>query len=104
MRNFCRDLPIDCDDDDDDDSDEYDGHEGQWWNCRGTRTSDCTHPIAFLLAYTQWKLSYLKVYTVLYSYMKNKSNINDGNDVIKQPNNMKIVKKLDEITFERNII
>jgi len=36
--------------------------------------------------------------------MKNKSNINDGNDVIKQPNNMKIVKKLDEITFERNII
>jgi len=24
--------------------------------------------------------------------------------VIKQPNNMKIVKKLDEITFERNII
>jgi len=65
LHNFCRDLPVHCDDDNDDDddndgddndgddSDEYDGHEESDETVQGQEHRIEFFRSSFLLAYTQ---------------------------------------------------
>ena len=63
MHNFCRDLPVNCDDDDDDDndgedddgddSDGYNGHEESDKTIEGLENRIEFFRSSFLLAYTQ---------------------------------------------------